>query len=321
MALFSGLALAGVLSLLAGAGSALSLGAYLAFVAAFQGFLGTTSRLGQAVMQIVSTQPVFERSKLILELPPEFRQDAKPPGVLSGGLAFSGVAFAYGPNEPEVLKDVSFTIEPGQFVAVTGASGSGKSTLLSLALGLSRPDRGSILYDGQDLAGLDLAAVRRQIGVVRQNGSLMGGSLLENIQGMHDCSLEEAWEAAELAGIAGEIRALPMGMHTVVTEGMAAFSGGQVQRLLLARALAGKPRLLILDEATSALDNVTQTLVMRHVAALGVTRLIVAHRLSTIREADAIHVLHDGKIAESGTFDQLMKANGRFAEYARRQTL
>ncbi len=321
MALTGGLALAAALALLAGAGSSLSLGAYLAFVAAFQGFLGTSSRLGQAVMQIVSTQPVFARSKLILDSPPEFRPDAKPPGILSGGLAFSGVAFAYGPGEPEVLREVSLSIEPGQFVAVTGASGSGKSTLLSLALGLSRPDRGSILYDGQDLAGLDLAAVRRQIGVVRQNGSLLGGSLLENIQGMHDCTLEEAWDAAELAGIAGEIRALPMGMHTVVTEGMAAFSGGQVQRLLLARALAGKPRLLILDEATSALDNVTQALVMRHVAALGVTRLIVAHRLSTIRQADAIHVLHDGRIAESGSFDQLMKANGRFAAYARRQTL
>jgi ABC-type bacteriocin/lantibiotic exporter with double-glycine peptidase domain len=216
---------------------------------------------------------------------------------------------------------VTFRVAAGSFTAIVGGSGSGKTTLLALALGFSRPDRGAVLFDDQDLAGLDVAAVRRQIGVVRQGGRLLGGSLMENIRGMHDCTLDEAWQAAELAGIANDIRAMPMGMHTAVIEGSAGFSGGQVQRLLLARALTGQPRILILDEATSALDNVTQAEVVENISRLGITRIVVAHRLSTIRHADAIHFLHEGAIVESGTFDELMRAGGRFADFARRQTL
>ena len=322
LATFHGLALALVLAFLATGGSGnLSVGGYLAFAAAFQGFLATSEAWGRAIMQIVSAQPVFERTALILETPPEVQPGAKPPGRLEGAVAFSGVAFSYGPDAPPVLTDVTLRVAAGSFVAIVGGSGSGKSTLLSLALGFSRPDRGAVLFDDQDLTGLDVAAVRRQIGVVRQGGRLLGGSLMENIRGMHDCTLDEAWQAAELAGIANDIRAMPMGMHTAVIEGSAGFSGGQVQRLLLARALTGQPRILILDEATSALDNVTQAEVVENISRLGITRIVVAHRLSTIRHADAIHFLHEGAIVESGTFDELMRAGGRFAEFARRQTL
>jgi ABC-type bacteriocin/lantibiotic exporter with double-glycine peptidase domain len=322
LATFHGLALALVLAFLATGGSGnLSVGGYLAFAAAFQGFLATSEAWGRAIMQIVSAQPVFERTALILETPPEVQPGAKPPGRLEGAVAFSGVAFGYGPDAPPVLTDVTLRVAAGSFAAIVGGSGSGKSTLLSLALGFSRPDRGAVLFDDQDLTGLDVAAVRRQIGVVRQGGRLLGGSLMENIRGMHDCTLDEAWQAAELAGIANDIRAMPMGMHTAVIEGSAGFSGGQVQRLLLARALTGQPRILILDEATSALDNVTQAEVVENISRLGITRIVVAHRLSTIRHADAIHFLHEGEIVESGTFDELMRAGGRFAEFARRQTL
>ena len=321
---FHGLALAGVYAVIAlgttGAGS-LSLGASLAFVTAFQGFLATSEAWGRAVMQLVSSQPMFARAELILNTPPEVQPGAKPPGRLEGRLSFSGIAHAYGPSGPPVLTDVEFEVGPGQFVALVGGSGSGKTTLLSLALGFARPDRGAVLFDNKDLSGLDLAAVRRQVGIVRQSGKLLGGSLLETIRGMHNCSLEEAWHAAELAAIAGEIRAMPMGMHTAIIEGSAGFSGGQIQRLLLARALAGKPRLLILDEATSALDNVTQAQVVSNLVSLGISMLVVAHRLSTIRQADAIHFLYEGRIAETGRYDSLMRAGGLFADFARRQTL
>ena len=322
LATFHGLALALVLAFLAAGGSGdLSVGGYLAFAAAFQGFLATSEAWGRAIMQIVSAQPIFERTALILETPPEVQSGAKAPGRLEGAVSFSGVAFGYAPDAPRVLTDVTLQVPAGSFAAIVGGSGSGKSTLLSLALGFVKPDRGAVLFDDQDLAGLDVAAVRRQIGVVRQSGRLLGGSLMENIRGMHNCSLDEAWHAAELAGIANDIRAMPMGMHTAVIEGSAGFSGGQVQRLLLARALAGQPRMLLLDEATSALDNVTQAEVVENISRLGITRVVVAHRLSTIRHADAIHFLHEGAIAESGTFDDLMRAGGRFAEFARRQTL
>jgi len=319
---FHGVALALVLGFLAaGGGGVLPVGGYLAFAAAFTGFLATSEAWGRAIAEIVSAKPVFERSEVILRTPPEVQPNARAPGRLEGRVAFSGIAFRYAPDAPLVLQDVSFTVEPGQFAAIVGGSGSGKTTLLSLALGFERPERGAILFDDQDLANLDLAAVRRQIGIVRQNGRLIGGTLLENIRGMHDCTLEEAWQAAERAGIADEIRAMPMGLHTAVIEGSAGFSGGQMQRVLLARALAGQPRILILDEATSALDNMTQATVVRNLAGLGITRLVVAHRLSTIRDADRIFVLHDGSIAEQGGYDELMAADGLFASLARRQTL
>jgi ABC-type bacteriocin/lantibiotic exporter with double-glycine peptidase domain len=229
------------------------------------------------------------------------------------------VAFRYSADTPMVLQGLSLKVAAGEFVALVGASGSGKSTTVRLLLGNVPPLAGAIQYDSMDLAHLDIPLVRRQIGVVLQNGKLMPGSIFENIMGAHHGTLDDAWEAARQAGIEPEIKALPMGMHTILTEATAAFSGGQIQRFMIARALVGKPRILILDEATSALDNVTQSIVTNALSRLAVTRIVVAHRLSTVKSADRICVFDGGRIVQSGTYDQLVAAKGPFAELARRQ--
>jgi ABC-type bacteriocin/lantibiotic exporter with double-glycine peptidase domain len=190
-----------------------------------------------------------------------------------------------------------------------------------MLLGVDTPAGGMVLYDGHDLMQLDRRLLRRQIGVVRQGGRLLAGSIFENIMGLHQGTLQDAWHAAEIAAIADDIRAMPMGMHTVLNEGTAAMSGGQVQRLLIARALAGRPRMVVLDEATSALDNVTQSIVSRNIDRLGITRVVVAHRLSTVMQADMIHFLEHGRVAESGNAQALIAAGGRFASFIQRQSL
>jgi ABC-type bacteriocin/lantibiotic exporter with double-glycine peptidase domain len=312
------LALAAIFAILgyAASGNRLSTGAYLAFIETYQGFLLSSEMLSRSVVQLIGVTPTLERAQTLLDNTPETAPSAKDPGRLSGAVEVSNIVFSYGPGLAPVLNGVSLRIEPGQFAALCGPSGSGKSTLASMILGLDSPLAGSVLFDGQDLARLDRTAVRRQIGVVRQSGRMIAGSIFENILGMHTGNLDEAWEAADLAGIADDIRAMPMGMHTVLSEGTSTFSGGQVQRMLMARALIGKPRLLILDEATSALDNITQATVTESIERLGVTRIVIAHRLSTIRNADIITFMEAGTVVESGTFEQLMAAKGRFADFA-----
>ena len=215
----------------------------------------------------------------------------------------------------------SLRIEPGAFIALVGESGSGKSTLLRLLLGFERPQRGGIFYDGQNLKDLDLRALRRQIGVVLQTGHFMPGSIAENILGATSGRLEDAWEAARRAGLAEDIEQMPMGMDTILTDGASGLSGGQTQRLLIARALASKPRILMLDEATSALDNRTQALVTESLERMKLTRIVVAHRLSTIAKADLIYVLAGGRIAQSGSYKDLITRPGMFADLARRQVM
>jgi len=210
------------------------------------------------------------------------------------------------------LDNVSLAVGPGEFVAVVGPSGSGKSTLLRVLIGFETPEEGSVRYDGQELLSLDVLAVRRQLGVVLQGGAPEAGTIFENIAGGLALGLEEAWAAAEDAGLAADIRAMPMGMHTLVSVGGSNLSGGQRQRLLIARALARKPRVLLFDEATSALDNRTQALVGESLERLKVTRLVVAHRLSTIRRADRIYVLERGRVVEQGPYEQLVARDGPF---------
>jgi ABC-type bacteriocin/lantibiotic exporter with double-glycine peptidase domain len=239
----------------------------------------------------------------------------------AGRIGAQGQGFRYAPDAPRVLDDVTIEARPGELVAIVGPSGSGKSTLLRLLLGLERPTDGAVFYDGMDLAALDANAVRRQVGVVIQSIRILPGDLQGNILGPWNRTLADAWRAVRLAGLAEDIEALPMGMHTVVGEGSSTFSGGQIQRLLLARALVHDPRILVLDEATSALDNRTQAHVAASLDALAVTRLMIAHRLSTVRKADRIYVLDGGRIVEQGTFDTLLARNGVFAALARRQML
>jgi len=296
-----------------------STGELLVTVAMFASFLTASNGFGAGILRIFLMLPRFARTRVLMEAVPEVDASKADPGELSGRIEVNRLSFGYEAGAPLVLEDVSFTVEPGEFVAFVGASGSGKSTLMKLLLGFERPLAGGIFYDGQDLRKLDIQAVRRQIGVVLQNGRLMSGSIAENILGVSGGGAEEAWAAARQAGLAEDIQAMPMGLHTVLTAGGATLSGGQAQRLMIARALVGRPRLLFLDEATSALDNRSQAMVTKSLEQTAATRIVVAHRLSTIRGADRIHVLERGRIVQSGSFEALAGVPGPFADLVRRQ--
>jgi ATP-binding cassette subfamily C protein len=296
-------------------------GDLIGFTAAFVGL--TTVVLGAtvALIQCLETVPLFAFARPLLQTAPEVVAEQRDPKKLSGALQVKHVFFGYNPDLPPVLQDVSIDVRPGEFIALVGPSGSGKSTLLRLLLGFEIPHSGSIYYDQTELVQLDVRAVRRQIGTVLQNATVMAGSLFENIVGSYPLTLDDAWEAARKSGLAEDIQRMPMGMQTMVSQGGGTLSGGQRQRLLIARALARKPRILLFDEATSALDNRTQETVRRSLEELRVTRLVIAHRLSTVMRADRIVVLESGRVVQAGTFAELMGQPGLFAEMARRQQL
>ena len=234
----------------------------------------------------------------------------------------NNVYFRYGENTPYIVNDMSLKIRPGEYVAIVGRTGCGKSTLMRLLLGFETPERGAIYYDGKDIKKLDLCSLRRKIGTVMQSGGLFQGDIYSNIViTAPELTLDDAWEAAEKAGIADDIRSMPMGMQTLISEGQGGISGGQKQRLMIARAIAPKPKILMFDEATSALDNRTQKQVSEALDAMGCTRIVIAHRLSTIRHCDRILVLDKGKIIEDGTYSELIEKGGYFAELVERQRL
>jgi NHLM bacteriocin system ABC transporter ATP-binding protein len=302
-----------------GRNSGFSLGDFIGFNVAFGALSAAVLGLGATLLQLANVMPLYDRARPILESAPETSESRADPGTLTGGVSASDLHFRYEPDGPPILSSVSISVKPGEFVALVGPSGSGKSTLLRLLLGLERPESGSVFYDGRDLADLDLREVRQQIGVVLQTSRVLPGSILENIVGASGRSEEEAWEAARLAGLDEEIAQMPMRMSTLVMEGGSGLSGGQQQRLQIARAIARKPRLLFLDEATSALDNRTQAIVTGFLKTLRATRIVVAHRLSTIRDADRILVMKGGVIVEEGCFEELAARKGMFAELAARQ--
>jgi NHLM bacteriocin system ABC transporter ATP-binding protein len=302
-------------------GGTFSIGTFFAFNAAFGSFISGATSLSSTVIDVLSIFPLWQRAQPILNATPEVNSDKRDPGKLSGRLAVDRVTFGYQLEGKAILKDISLRAEPGEFIAIVGASGSGKSTLFRLLLGFEQPASGRVLYDAQDLAELDVYGVRRQLGVVLQNGQLNSASIFDNIAGNSLMTSEEAWEAADRAGLAADIQAMPMGMHTVVSEGGGNLSGGQRQRLLIARALALKPKILLFDEATSALDNQTQAVVSASLDLLNVTRIAIAHRLSTIRHADRIYVLEEGQIVQEGSFEQLVQQPGLFAESIDRQII
>lgn len=299
---------------------ALSLGEFTTATAAAAQAAGAIAGLLPLAVGLVMSWPNVQALDPILEASPEPRGSAaEDPGPLTGNVSFDHVTFGYEPDAP-VLRDVSFTVPAGSMTAIVGASGSGKSTIIRLLLGLEVPDAGHVLYDGHAMSSLDRSAVLVQMGIVPQDAALIPGSIMENIVASADNATEEdAWRAADQAGIGDDIRAMPMGLRTVVSDGASTFSGGQRQRLMIARALVHQPKILILDEATSALDNRTQEIVAQSIAAVGATRIVVAHRLSTIRAADQIVVLDAGRVVEIGTYGQLMSAGGLFAQLARRQ--
>ncbi len=293
--------------------------AFMAFNAAFLAALAAITSFGYAIGDISEIAPLMGRLLPILEERPESEPGAEGAGQLSGSLSIQGVRFAYSGSADEVLRGISIEIAAGDFIAIVGASGSGKSTLAQLLLGLRRPTSGKILFDGKDLAKLDLVSVRRQIGVVGQHARVIPGTMMENIVGATLLSKEEAWAAAEAAGFAGDIREMPMQMNTFVNDHT--LSGGQLQKLLIARALVTRPRILLLDEATSALDEMSQALVSRSLEERKVTRVVIAHRLSTVRAADCIYVLSAGEVVQAGGFDELSAKEGPFRELVRRQLL
>lgn len=295
---------------------------YIAFSASFGMVSGALTSLASVGVMAAQIRPLVEMVEPILQAEPEVAEGKQMIRRLSGGLELSNISFRYVPDGPLILDNVSLKIRPGQYVAVVGETGCGKSTLMRLMLGFEKPQKGAVYYDGKDLAKADLKSLRQHIGVVMQNGKLFQGDIYSNIViSAPELSLDDAWEAAEMAGIADDIRAMPMGMHTLISEGGGGISGGQRQRLMIARAIAPRPRILMLDEATSALDNVTQKKVSDSLERLGSTRIVIAHRLSTIRHCDRILVMEKGRITADGTYEELMRTNEYFAGLIRRQQI
>lgn len=295
---------------------------YVAFTSSYGFISGAFMQLSSVALLIAGIRPTLEMVGPILEEEPETAEKKQTVTSLSGNIELSHVCFRYADNMPDILDDLSIRIKPGEYVAIVGETGCGKSTLIRILLGFEKPRKGAVFYDGRDLNSLDLRSLRRHIGVVIQNGKLMMGSIYENITiSAPWLGMDDAWEAAEAAGIAQDIREMPMGMQTMISEGQGGVSGGQKQRLLIARALAPKPKVLMFDEATSALDNLTQKKVTEAITSYNCTRIVIAHRLSTIQSCDRILLLRNGKIAEDGTYDELIERQGFFAELVERQRL
>ena len=295
---------------------------YYAFNSAYGMVSGAFMSLAGIAMTLAQFKPVMAMAKPIMDAEPEVSEGKQVIERISGAIEVNNVSFRYGEDMPLILDDLSLKIKPGQYLAIVGSTGCGKSTLMRILLGFEKPQKGAVYYNGKDLNTIDLKSLRRKIGVVMQNGKLFQGDVFSNITiSAPWLTLDDAWEAAEMAGIAEDIRRMPMGMHTLISEGSGGISGGQRQRLMIARAIAPKPKVLMFDEATSALDNITQKTVSDSLEKLKCTRIVIAHRLSTIRACDRIIYLEKGKIVEDGTYDELIALNGRFAELVERQRL
>ena len=299
----------------------LSTGTFLAFLTSFACFQGAFLGLAGALLEIRNVIPLSKRIKPILEAQPEFEESKPAIDKLKGNIEISHLNFRYSPDSPLVLKDVNMSIKQGEFVAVVGGSGAGKSTLMRMLIGFDKAESGSVFYDNQDISAVDIGSLRRQLGVVLQDDTVLQGTILQNILGSSGLKIEDAWEAAKKVSFDKDIEEMPMGMFTMIPAGGSTLSGGQLQRLIIARALIRRPAVLIFDEATSALDNMTQQVVRKSLDELKVTRIIIAHRLSTIINADKIYVLKDGEVIECGKYDELIKKDGYFATLAKRQSL
>lgn len=301
-------------------GGGMTSGGFMGFTAAFGAFSAGAVQLCGCISEVLSTKPVFDRVRPILQCAPELSVGSGMPGELTGGIELNNVSFRYSDGMPNVINELSLNIRPGEYVGIVGASGCGKSTLLKLLLGFESPDTGKIYYDGKDIESLDKRELRKKFGVVLQDGRLISGSIFENITiTAPKANLKDVERVVEAVGLREDVESMPMGLQTILSEDCGTISGGQQQRILIARALISSPAILFLDEATSALDNITQSMVCEALDRLDATRIVVAHRLSTVMKCDRIIVLDGGRIAEQGSCQELMEKNGIFRRLAERQ--
>lgn len=298
----------------------LSIGAFMGFMTAFGSFSGAMMQVVSSFLDVNSVIPAYKRCKPILDALPECEEDTILPGTLAGNIEVSNITFGYDKEAEPVLNDLSFQIDEGEYIGIVGASGCGKSTLLKLLLGFEKPQQGKIFYDGKDIDSMDKRELRKKFGVVLQDGNLISGSIYENIIiTSPSSSMKRVNQVIEEVGLKKDLEDMPMGLHTVLSENSGTISGGQQQRILIARAIVGKPKVLFFDEATSALDNVTQSMVCESLGKLNATRIVIAHRLSTVIDCDRIFVMDKGKIVEQGNYEQLMEEKGIFYQLACRQ--
>ena len=298
----------------------ISVGNFMAFNSAFGAFSSAMMELVKGTMTVYRLKPTYTRLKPIFDTQPEDDGQKQIVQSLEGGIELEHVSFAYSPETGNVLNDISMQVHPGEYLAIVGPSGCGKSTLLKLLLGFETPTQGKIRYDGQNISGLDAHSLRRNLGVVLQDGKLIAGSIYDNITiTCPGATMKDVNEVIEAVGLKADIDQMPMGVQTVLSESGNTISGGQQQRILIARAIMSKPQILFFDEATSALDNLTQAKVCKSLDAMHVTRVVIAHRLSTIQNCDRILVFNKGQIQEEGNFESLMAQKGLFYSMAKRQ--
>ena len=296
--------------------------AYFGFAASYGAVTAMLGQITGSVEEYAAILPIFDMLKPLLSQTTENAGDRRMVANLSGNIRVQDVSFSYSKDGPRILNRLNMNIRAGEYVAITGRTGCGKSTLMRLLLGFETPQRGMIYYDRNMLDKLDLRSVRQQIGTVLQDGKLFIGDIYSNIVICNpSLSLDEAWEAAELAGISEDIRQMPMGMRTLISEENGGISGGQKQRLMIARAIANHPKILFFDEATSALDNISQKKVSESLDSLKCTRIVIAHRLSTIRNCDRILVMDQGNIVGDGSYEELLVNCPLFEELVKRQML
>lgn len=298
----------------------LSIGAFMGFMTAFGSFSGAMTGMFSSFMDVNHVIPAYQRCKPILETLPEFEEDTLMPGDLTGDIEVSNVTFAYNQESGTVLNEVSFHIHAGEYIGIVGSSGCGKSTLMKLLLGFEKPQKGKIFYDSKDIDSMDKRELRKKFGVVLQDGDLISGSIYDNIIiTAPNTTMKRVEQVVEEVGLKEDIEQMPMGLHTILSEDSGTISGGQQQRILIARAIVGKPRILYFDEATSALDNLTQSMVCQSLEKLKATRVVIAHRLSTVMNCDRILVMDRGRIVEQGNYGELMEKKGLFYQLASRQ--